>query len=260
MRPNLIISYLLIALFLLSCGTRKEIVLFNQDSRESLETTYRNFTPVFKKDDFIAVVVTAEDPESAIPFNYPVSVGIREPMNFGYTVGTPSKSGYLIDENGEVDLPIIGKVKLAGLTRVEANALLKSKYEDYLKSPVVNLQILNFKVTVLGDCQRPGTFQIPNERITLLEAIGLAGDLKITAKRDNLLVIRDRDGIRQEYRVDLTKRDILDSPVYYLEQNDVVYIEPNVTARSQAALWRSTGGLFISLTSLIVTTVVLITN
>lgn len=259
MRPNLIYLYLLASLILFSCGTRKEIVLFNQDNRESLESTYQNFTPVFKKDDFIAVVVTAEDPESAIPFNYPTQ-GMREPMNFGYTVGTPSKSGYLIDENGEVDLPIIGKVKLAGLTRVEANALLKTKYEDYLRSPVVNLQILNFKVTVLGDCQRPGTFQIPNERITLLEAIGLAGDLRITAKRDNLLVIRDRDGVRQEYRVDLTRRDILNSPVYYLEQNDVVYVEPNVTARSQAALWRSTGGLFISLTSLIVTTVVLITN
>jgi polysaccharide export outer membrane protein len=252
--------YILLSTIFISCGSRKEVVYFNSESIGGVAVEQKSFTPVFKVDDFLSIIITAENPETAIPFNFPYGLGLREPMNYGYTSGTPLKAGFLIDEKGEVELPIIGRVKLAGLSRVEATELLRNIYSDYLQSPVVNINIHNFKVTVLGDCAKPGTFFIPNERITILEAIGLAGDLRMTAKRNNILVIRDRDGIRQEYRVDLTKSNILNSPVYYLEQNDVVYIEPNITARSQAAFWRSTGGLFISLTSLIVTTVILITN
>lgn len=257
---KLLFLFILLSTIFFSCGTRKEIVYFNNESIGEFAVEQANYTPILKIDDFLSIIVTAEDPESAIPFNFPHLLGIREPINYGYNTGTPLKAGFLIDENGDIDLPIIGKVRLAGLSRVDATELLKNKYAEYLQSPVVNINIHNFKVTVLGDCAKPGTFFIPNERITILEAIGLAGDLRMTAKRNNILVIRDRDGVRQEYRVDLTKSDVLNSPIYYLEQNDVVYIEPNITARSQAAFWRSTGGLFISLTSLIVTTVILITN
>ncbi|HNQ20114.1 MAG TPA: SLBB domain-containing protein, partial [Bacteroidales bacterium] len=137
-------------------------------------------------------------------------------------------------------------------------AMLENKYANYLQHPIVNIHIENFKITVLGEVNHPGTFKIPNERITILEAIGLAGDLKIAGERKNVLVIRDNDGIKTEYRVDLTSTDILYSPVYYLEQNDVVYVEPNYTARRQATVWRTEGSLFISLTSLIVTTLSII--
>ena len=233
------------------------MVYFQTAGTDSTAVAPANYTPVFKTDDFLSILVTAEDPETAVPFNFP-SAGVREPINFSYTTGTPSRTGYLIDEEGNVDLPIIGKVKVAGLSRTTVNSILQEKYKEYLKHPVVNIQIQNFKVTVLGEVARPGTFQIPNERITLLEAIGLAGDLKITGERNNVLVIRDRNGVKTEYRLDLTTKEVLTSPVYYLEQNDVVYVEPNSASRSQGTLWRSAGPLFISLTSLVITTIVLI--
>jgi polysaccharide biosynthesis/export protein len=251
------LSIILLLLATISCSSYKRMVYFQGETSEI--TGPANYTPVFKTDDFIAVLVTAEDPETAIPFNFPAQ-GIREPINFGYTIGTPARSGYLIDETGHVDLPIIGKIKLEGLSRVEATAILQATYAEYLKHPVVNIQIQNFKVTVLGDVARPGTFQIPNERITLLEAIGLAGDLRITGERNNVLVIRDNNGVKTEYRIDLTTKEALSSPVYYLEQNDVVYVEPNNAGRSQGTLWRSAGPLFISLTSLVITTIVVLSR
>lgn len=249
---------LLVGILLTSCGSRKDLVYFQTAANDSVSTN-KSFTPVFKVDDFISVTISAEDVESATPFNFP-NLGMREPINFTYTTGTPVLNGYLIDETGHVDLPVIGKVHVAGKSRMEVTEELQKIYKEYLNKPVVNIQIRNFKVTVLGDVARPGTFVIPNERFTIIEALGLAGDLRMTGLRNNVLVIRDREGVKTEYRINLTSSDFLHSPVYYLEQNDVVYVEPNITARSQAAFWRSTGGLFISLTSLIVTTVVLVTN
>ena len=141
---------------------------------------------------------------------------------------------------------------------MDATVLLKEKLSAYINNPVVNIQILNFKVTVLGEVNTPGTFKIPNERITILEALGLAGDLKITGVRKNVLVIRDNNGEKEEFRVNLTDRELFNSPIYYLQQNDVVYVEPNAASRSNSTIWKTTGGVFISLTSLIITTIVLI--
>lgn len=254
-----IIGITLFALSIASCAPRKEIVYFQTGAVDSVGVVNKNFTPVFKSDDLLSIKVMADDAESAAQFNLPDGGGIRG-INQGYLIGNAVVSGYLIDENGYIDMPVIGKVNIMGMTRIEASEHITNLVKDYLKNPVVHIQIENFKITVLGDVGRPGTYRIPNERITLVEAIGLAGDLRITGMRTNVLVIRDRNGVKSEYRVDLTSKDFLQSPVYYLEQNDVVYVEPNVTSRSQAAMWRSTGGFFISLSSLIITTIVLITR
>jgi polysaccharide export outer membrane protein len=186
--------------------------------------------------------------------------GINMALNSGYLMGNPERVGYLIDAEGNVQLPGLGTVQLAGLNRMEATAMLQDKISAFVDNPVVNIQILNFKVTILGEVMQPGTYRIPNERMTILEAIGLAGDLKMTGVRTNVLVIRDNDGSKHEYRVDLTDTAVFNSPAYYLQQNDVVYVEPNAAARTNASIWRATGSVFISLASLIVTTIVLITN
>lgn len=254
-----IIALLLLATLAVSCSTRKKMVYFQTAGADSTAAAPANYTPVFKTDDFLSIVVTAEDPETAVAFNFP-SLSGQQGMIGGYAQGVPVRAGYLVDNEGNVDLPIIGKVSTAGKDRMTLTQELQNKYAEYLKHPVVNIQIQNFKVTVLGDVARPGTFQIPNERITLLEAIGLAGDLNMTGERNNVLVIRDRNGVKTEYRLDLTTKEVLTSPVYYLEQNDVVYVEPNGAARSQGTMWRTTGSLFLSLTSLVITTVVLITR
>lgn len=235
-----------------SCNIRKNVVYFQTEVSDS---TRVNYTPVLKNDDLLSVTVLADDPETAVPFNMPV-LNNTTMTTSGYTQGNPERSGYLIDEDGNVNLPIIGKVPVSGLKRSEAISLLESKYQAYLNKPVVNIQILNFKITVLGEVANPGTFKIPNERITVLEAIGLAGDLKITGKRMNLLVIRDRNGVKEQHRVNLTKaEEVFSSPIYYLEQNDVVYVEPNIASRSNGSFWKSTGPIFISTAAVIISTI-----
>ncbi|MEA3448627.1 MAG: polysaccharide biosynthesis/export family protein [Bacteroidota bacterium] len=246
-------------LILSSCATKEKMVYFQPEEQDTVIKAKTSYTLVFKKDDFISVIVTADDAEAAAPFNFPVDQTMRM-TNSGYTQGNPVRRGYLIDENGNVSLPVIGEVHLAGKIRSEAVKILESIYQDYIENPVVNIHIENYKITVLGDVKRPGTYKIPNERITILEAIGLAGDLKMSGVRTNVLVIREHDGEKKEYRVDLTSKNILASDVYYLEQNDVVYIEPNNAARAQGTFWRTTGTIFISLTSLVVTTMSILFN
>lgn len=251
------LSLFSIILALSSCGSHSKMVYFQNDEQDSTDIDIPEFRPTLKPDDFLSVIVTANDPQSAIPFNFPLT-GSNTSINQGYTNGNSAKTGYLIDPNGFVNLPVLGKIKLGGLSRTEATDLLEKQLSNYLKNPVVNIQIQNFKVTVLGEVSRPGTFNIPNERITLLEAIGIAGDLSITGERNNVLVIRELEGEKKQYRIDLTTNEVLTSPVYYLQQNDVVYVEPNLAKRSQGTFWRSTGGIFISLTSLVIATITLI--
>lgn len=244
-------------MLLSSCGTHKRMVYFQTEHQDSTEVQNSQYTPTFKPDDFLSIIITANDLESVTPFNFPI-IGTPQTTQSGYSSGSPAKLGYLIDSEGIVNLPILGKIKLGGLSRTEATDLLEEKLSSYLKNPVVNIQIQNYKITILGDVTKPGTFTIPNERITILEAIGLSGDLDITGVRNNILVIRDEEGVKKQYRVDLTTDQVLSSPVYYLEQNDVVYVEPNSAKRSQGTFWRSSGGIIISLTSLVITTITLI--
>lgn len=252
--------FLAVPLVFTSCGTRKQIVYFQDLNGDSISLANTSYSAILRADDIINVTVMAEDMESAIPFNYPKDIGTQARMNnAGMNALMPVLSGYLIDENGDVELPILGTVSVAGLTRKQATEMLKEKYEVYLKKPVVKLNIMNFRITVLGDVNQPGSLTVPNEKLTILEAIGIAGDLAITAKRKNILVLREENGKTVEYRVDVTSKDILSSPVYYLKQNDIIYVEPNATSRTRAAFWRTTG-TFFSLFSFLTSTVLIIIN
>jgi polysaccharide export outer membrane protein len=246
---------IVLTLILGSCKTREKIVYFTKNEIDStLNMNNLYYTPKLKIDDLLSIIVTDNDKESVEPFNSSVTATAQS----GYLNGTNQLNGYLIDRSGMVNLPVIGKIKIAGLFRDEAVNLIENELKKYLNNPVVQLSILNFKVTVLGEVQSPGTFRIPNERITLLEAIGLAGDLKITGVRKNVLVIRESDGKKEEFRVDLTSKNLYNSPVYYLNQNDVVYIEPNKASISNSTFVRTNGSLIVSITSLIISTLILI--
>lgn len=238
-----------------SCKTKEKLVYF-QNQTDSLVTS-AHFTPTFQVDDFLDIQITGEDPEALVAFNLPAT----QAQNMsGYIQGNVSKNGYLVDANGSINLPIIGQFQLAGLNRMDATQQLQEKLKLFIKNPVVQIQIQNFKITVLGEVRSPGTYKIPNERITILEAIGLSGDLKPTGLRKNVLVVREENNQKVEYRLDLTSKNIFNSPAYYLQQNDVIYVEPNLSAQTEATLWRSNGGLFVSLTSIIITTIALITR
>lgn len=265
MKIDFCAKYFIVPIFFIltiftSCVSRKKINYFqnasSNDSTAVVSANY-NYTPVFKPDDFLSIDVTAIDIEAVKPFILdPSQINSQVPA---YNNGIAARSGYLIDNNGDIDFPLLGKIHLAGLNRNEATEIIKKRLSEYISNPVVNIRIQNFKVTVLGDVRNPGSFNIPNERITLIEALGIAGDLNISGVRKNILVIRDNNGVKTEHRVDLTSKKVFSSPVYYLSQNDVVYVEPN-RAKRNSSLVSATAGIFISVTSLILTTVNLLTK
>jgi polysaccharide export outer membrane protein len=164
---------------------------------------------------------------------------------------------YLVDANGFIDFPVLGKIKVGGLTRSEALLLFQQKIAAYIKNPIVNLRIMNFKVSIQGEVTLPGTYPIASERVTLIEALSMAKDLTIYGKRDNILIIREINGVKSYNRVDITKADFINSPFYYLAQNDVVYVEPNKNKVNGSAIGTNTG-VIISITSLVITLITLI--
>jgi polysaccharide biosynthesis/export protein len=222
---SLFLFYICLALvsMLVSCATRNKVIYFYNTPNINSKDSSISYTPILKADDLLGINVSSIDVEAAKPFNLSV---VSYSTN-GQVTGVPTVQGFLINSDGTIDFPVIGKIKLAGLSRTEATDLLKDKLKDYITNPIVNIKILNFKVTVIGEVRSPGTYTIPNERITILEAIGLAGDLNITGVRKNVLVIREINGKKTGFRVDLTSDNVINSPVYYLNQNDVIYIEPN---------------------------------
>lgn len=244
--------YALVLLIITSCGPRRKLVYFQTEATAQGKA---NYTPTFQKDDLLSIVITSDNIEASVPFNLPQVTSTISSAS-GYTQGNPERSGYLIDNEGMVNLPILGKIKLEGLTRPEAVNLIEGKLTKYLSNPIANIQILNFKISVLGDVRNPGTFKIPNERITILEALGLSGDIDITGRRNNLLVIRDKNGVKEQYRIDITNTDsVFTSPAYYLQQNDVVYVEPNLNKRSGSSFLRTTSSIFISIIAVIISTI-----
>ncbi|RZF58879.1 sugar transporter [Sphingobacterium corticibacterium] len=242
-------------LFCTSCASKKNMVYFQPDSVE-LHTMYELNAPKLQPGDILAISVTADDVRATIPFNqvspYQGGGGTIQATN-------PFIPTYAIDANGEIDFPKVGKIKLAGKTRTQAMDLLRGEVGRYILDPGISMVVRNFRVTVLGEVLRPGTFTIENDRVTILEALGLAGDMTIYGERKNVLVIREQDGKKVEFRIDLTKRETMNSPAYYLTQNDVVYVEPN-GARIQNSKYTATTSIFVSVVGLIVTVISVVTR
>ncbi|MCO6174200.1 polysaccharide biosynthesis/export family protein [Flavobacterium sp. NRK F10] len=215
-----------------------------------------SYNPVLQPDDVLFIVVSSQNPEVVAPYNLN-SVAIQ---------GTSEESfersrlqTYIIDKEGNIEFPSVGTIKLGGLTREEAVTLLKDTLKDYVSDATINLRILNYKVSVLGEVNKPGSFSISSERITVLEAISKAGDLTIYGRRDNVLLIREQDGVKTTQRIDLTKSDFINSPYYYLAQNDVIYVEPNKTKVNSSAIGPNLT-LGISLVSILASFIVLVTR
>ena len=239
-----------------SCVSKKRITRFQYDTIDQSNVS-NDYKTIFKPDDLLQITISAQNLESVVPFNLPA---VNFSATTGLAVAQPMQQAYLVDSNGEIDFPILGKIKVGGKLREEVIAYFKSRLDpDYVKNPTVNIFITNFKVTVNGDVLRPGTFTIPNERITILEAIGLAGDLNISARRDNILVVREEGNQKKQYRVDLLSNSIFTSPVYYLQENDFIYIEPN-NAKAQSAATNQNTGLFVSIGSILISLMAVLTR
>ena len=171
-------------------------------------------------------MVGSLSPEASAMFNPYQSMFLGTQIVQPQANAPTAVSGYLVDESGFVTLPLVGKVAVFNLTTKDATDLITSKLDKFLQQPTVNVRILNYKVSVMGEVARPSVYIVPNEKITLPEAISLAGDLTIYGKRNNILVIRENNGTREFARIDITKREFFNSPYYYLHANDVVYVEP----------------------------------
>jgi polysaccharide export outer membrane protein len=231
-----------------SCASREDIVYF-QGTPTEMEAV--NYSPKLQPDDQLVITVSAMDFEATKPFNL---------TNYYYNSQDPERRlTYLIDENGEIDYPILGKLKLGGMTRSEAIDFMKEQLKEYIINPGVNIEIVNFKITVLGEVTKPGTFTMDDERVTVLEALGLAGDLTINGVRKNVMVIRETPEKKEFYHLDLTSGDIVNSPVYYLKQNDVVYVEPNKAQINSSTYSRNTS-IIISVAGLIITVISVLTR
>lgn len=220
---------LLAVLILASCSSKKDFV-YLQDmqlgTKYPIETKYEALIHV---DDRLKITVSCKNPELAIPFN--TNGGTIQVGDEGHVTtadnGT-SQSGYRVDADGNIDFPIIGKLHVAGMTVDAAKQLIRDKIirGNYISDPTVAIEFLNFKYTVLGAVGHNGTFTTNGDRVTLLQAIANAGDLSSKARTNRVAVIREVDGNRQMYMHDLTSKDIFDSPCFYLQQNDIVYVEP----------------------------------
>jgi polysaccharide export outer membrane protein len=196
----------------------KKKIVYLQGS-QNISNASSNYEPIIQRDDRIAIIVSSIDTESVVPFN------LISAQNQGSIQGQYQTS-YLVDSKGTIDFPIVGKLNVEGYTIDELKLLLKEKLMPYFKvEPVVNVTLLNFKVSVLGAVNAPGLKKFDNNRVTLLEAIASSGDLTIYGKRQNILIIRDFQGIKTFNRVDITKADFVNSPFYYLDQNDLIFVE-----------------------------------
>ena len=221
-----LVLLLLSSIFFASCSKRN-LVYFQDlpNSTQYKSNTLLNVQPKLQAGDILSIRVNSLNVESNAIFNAGSSAT---------TVNNTEINGYLIDSDGLINFPMVGRVKLAGLTTQEARDRMTKEVGRFVKDPIVNLRVANFKVTVIGEVSRPASFTVVNEKINLLEALGMAGDMTVFGKRENVLVIREKDGQRTMARVNLNTKDVMNSPYFYLQQNDVVYVEP-VPARAAQA-------------------------
>jgi polysaccharide export outer membrane protein len=221
-----------------SCVSTKKAVYFNniQDTEQAIVTP--ELEPVIKPNDILSITVTSLNPEASDIFNK-----AEQPLSPSFnTSTTTTATGYLVNLDGYIQFPIIGNVRVIDLTQKQLKSQLTKTLVDrkLLVDPVVDIRILNFRVSVMGEVSRPGVVTVPSEKISILEALALAGDLTVYARRDNVLLIREENGKRITRRIDLTASNILTSPYYYLKSNDIIYAEPNkskIASTGRITLW-----------------------
>ncbi|GAA4320940.1 hypothetical protein GCM10023143_35470 [Compostibacter hankyongensis] len=224
-----------------ACTSTKHIAYFqniNDTARiQSEAISVQPVTPTIQPDDILSITVSSTNQAAAAPFNQG-SAGVTTQMYMGETSTVESlygrtadmRLGYLVDADGSINFPSIGKLPLKGLTLQAAQDTLTHRLLTYLADPIVNIRFLNYKITILGEVARPGTFNIPNQQITLLQALGMAGDMTVFGKRVNVMVVREKNGERTYGRINMNdSKSLFTSPYYYLQQNDVVYVEPRKT-------------------------------
>lgn len=241
---------------LASCVSKKEILYLQDIEKMAANSDPMFSTTAIQPNDILSINVTAFDMEAAAPFNLIMPARTVQELT---NPSTRELQGYLVSMEGTIEFPVLGTIKVAGLSRQELIEKMKKEIRVYIKDPIVNVTISNYKVTILGEVMRPGTYNIPDERITILEALGKAGDLTIYGKRTNIILLREQDGVKTHSIIDITKSDFLNSPYYFLKQNDVIYVQPN-SAQVNSAAYNRNSSVYISIASVLISLIVLISR
>ena len=253
-----LLFFTLTCILLASCQSYKKVP-YLQDSGEVQRAVAeaKLYDARIMPKDLLTIVVSCTDPELAEPFNLTVATPVSASQN--NLTSQPALQQYLVDNRGNIEFPILGTLHIGGLTKSEAETLIKGKLSDYIKeSPIVTVRMANYKISVIGEVNAPGTFTISNEKVNLFEALAMAGDMTVYGLRDNVRLIReDADGHQHIITLDMNRADIVQSPYYYLQQNDILYVEPRkskIRSSEMSAItpWVSILSVLTSLTSLAV--------
>lgn len=261
-----IISIIFIVILFSSCANVKDIAYFQKinslnESINKEKNSINLYDARLKPKDMLSITIVSSEPEASRIYNLVVPQ-LSDPGGSNLLYSQPSLQAYMVDNDGSIELPIFGKIRVTGLTTSQLEGVIHKKLESAFTKeiPIVTIRIINYSINVLGEVQNPGKFVSANERLTILEALSLAGDLTIYARRDNIKILReDADGTKRYYSLNLNDKDIIYSPGFYLEQNDVVYVEPN-KSRSRSSKFGaaetfgiSSLSILLTLTSLILT-------
>jgi polysaccharide export outer membrane protein len=227
------------ALMFASCKPAEEIAYIADAQRDSAFALKGQFSGGIQANDLLSIYVESQTPESTIQFNQETNKiavltdgSSRTVLNSGST----TVSGYLVNHDGDIIFPVLGKIHVLGLTHNELATLIENQLvsQGHINDPVVTVKLMNFKVCVLGDVTRPGQLVVAGERLTIFEALSMVGDLTIYGQRHNVTIIREENGVRTIGEIDLSSKSVFDSPYYYLHQNDVIYVEPNMRKKKNA--------------------------
>ncbi|MFD2515185.1 polysaccharide biosynthesis/export family protein [Pontibacter locisalis] len=249
-----IVPFYIAILLFTSCTKSTDFIYFGKAEKSEYGSSMESLEPVVQKNDLLSITVNSLNPDASEIFNVNSTNTIRS-ASASNTVSPVT--GYLVDQEGYIQFPMLGKIKAAGLTKNTLKEGIESELirRKLLIEPIVDVRYLNYKVSVLGEVANPSVLTVPNEKITLLEAIGLAGDLSIYASRSNVLLIREEAGKKKLIRIDLTSDELFTSPYYYLKSNDIIYVEPNKTKIASVSAARQWLPLVISSLTLVVVSV-----
>ena len=251
---------ILLSFLLAACQSYKKVP-YLQDVEAVNQATQQEtlYDAKIMPKDLLTIVVSCTSPELAAPFN--LTIASPSNLSIQYTTTQPVLQQYLVDNEGKISFPVLGALTVGGLTKKQAEQLIVDKLKPYMKeNPIVTVRMVNYKISVIGEVARPGTFTISNEKVNLLEALAMAGDMTVYGLRDNVKLIReDANGKQQIVTLDLNKAETILSPYYWLQQNDIVYVTPNKAKARNSDVGNSTS-LWFSATSILVSVVSLLVN
>ncbi len=253
---------LTLTLLIGSCSGSKKVAYFQNIDSLNLAASRGLYDAKIMPKDQLTITVSTTDPQAASPFNLAVAGAVG---NNGQLSSTSNLQGYLVDNEGNIDFPVVGKLHVVGLTKTQCQDLIKQKISPYLAAterPIVTVRMSSYRITVIGEVNSPGVIPVATEKMSVVEALAQAGDLTLYGKRDNIMLIReDATGAKSSYRLNLNDANLINSPFYYLQQNDILYVEPNgVKAKgsgigSSTTIWFSVTGMAMSLATFIISLV-----